>query len=102
VTFKDPRNGLTIVADYTVSLWVPDPDSFLIFPKPEPVLVRDVKTGEGGLTDNQKIVYPYILNGGAVVPTGFNAFLAGFETERETYIGNIFSVGKDMPSNTMH
>jgi hypothetical protein len=102
VTFEDPRNHLRIVADYAVSLWVPDPDSFFAFPKPEPVLVRDVKTGDGGLQDNQKIVYPYILNGGAVIPRGFNAWLAGFYIDETTYIGRIFSVGKDMPSTTIH
>lgn len=102
VTFEDPRNHLKIVADYAVSLWVPDPDSFFAFPKPEPILVRDVKTGDGGLQDNQKIVYPYILNGGAVIPRGFNAWLAGFYIDETTYIGRIFSVGKDMPSTTIH
>ena len=102
MTFEDPRNGLKIVADYTVSIWVADPDSFLAFPKPEPIFVRDVKTGDGGLQDNQKIVYPYILHGGAVIPRGFNAWLAGFYIDEETYIGDMFFVGKDMPSGTPH
>jgi hypothetical protein len=102
VMFEDPRNGRRIVADYSVSIWVPDPLGGFLFPKPEPVLVRDVKTGDGGLTENQRIVYPYILSGGLVVPIGFNAGLAGFEDDVPTAIGNIFYVGKDLPSDTVH
>ncbi len=101
VMFEDPRNGTPIVADYVVSMWVPDPMSFFLFPKLEPILVRDVKTGGGGLSDNQKQVYPYILRGGAVIPVGDNAAWAGFEVGEPTVIAEMY-VGHDLPADTIH
>lgn len=101
VTFEDPRTGTRIIADYVVSIWVPDPESMML-PTLEPMLVRDVKTGDGGLTDNQKQVYPYILRGGEVIPVGFNAALAGFHVGEPTNIAPIFNVGRDAPSDTEH
>lgn len=101
VTFVDPRTDTPVVSDYVVSMWVPDPDGFLLVPKPEPILVRDVKTGEGGRTGNQKQVYPYILAGGEVVPEGRNAFIAGFEVGEPTIIAEMYVEG-DLPSDTVH
>jgi hypothetical protein len=101
VMFEDPRNGTPIVADYVVSMWVPDPESFFLFERLEPILVRDVKTGGGGLTDNQKQVYPYMLRGGEVVPVGDNAALAGFEVGEPTVIAEMYA-GHDLPSDTVH
>ena len=101
VTFEDPRTGTIVVADYVVSAWVPDPMSFGLFPKLEPFLVRDVKTGGGGLTENQKKVYPYILAGGEVVPVGDNAALAGFEADEPTVIAEMY-VGRDLPGDAAH
>jgi hypothetical protein len=101
VYFVDPRTGLRVIADYVVSMWVPDPMSFFTSLKLEPILVRDVKTGGGGLTGNQKDVYPYILRGGEVIPVGNNAAWAGFEVGEPTVITEMY-VGHDLPSDTTH
>lgn len=101
VSFVDPRTGKRVVADYVVSITVPDPAAFLAFPTLEPILVRDVKTGAGQLTPNQAEVYPYILRGGEVVPVGLNAALAGFELGVPTSIQELYA-GGDLPSDTHH
>jgi hypothetical protein len=97
--FIDPRNGTRIVADFVVSHITIDKFDFL--PTFEPFLVRDVKTGEGGLTPNQKQVYPYILAGGKVIPIGENAAWAGFDIGEPTSIGELY-VGSNPPSGTTH
>jgi RHS repeat-associated protein len=99
VTFFDPKSGLIVIADYVVSFRVGDPLSFFILPKPEPILVRDVKTGRGGLTDNQYHVYPHMMSGGVVVPVGPNAFLAGFEIGYPVSVGEMY-VGGELPPFT--
>ncbi len=101
VTFEDPRTGAQIIADYVVSAWVPDPETLFLPTKLEPILVRDVKTGGGGLTDNQKEVYPHIKAGGEVIPVGDNAAFAGFEVGVPTVIVELY-VGPDGPSFTVH
>jgi hypothetical protein len=95
------KTGTPIVADYVISIWVPDPATLFLLPKLEPILARDVKTGDGGLTGNQKEVYPYILAGGEVIPVGWKAALAGFDVGFATTIRELY-VGHDLPSDTVH
>jgi hypothetical protein len=100
VAFMDPRTGTRIVADFVVSIWLPDTETLFLTRELEPFLVRDVKTGAGPLTENQKVVYPYILAGGKVVPIGENAVAAGFDGS-PTVIQGMY-VGRDLPSDTLH
>jgi RHS repeat-associated protein len=70
VSFRDPANGnRRVVADLVISRPT--------FP-PEPFLIIDVKTGEGGLTPNQQQTYPLFGSSGYVIPVGWNALRAGF------------------------
>jgi len=101
VWFRSAKTGTSVVADYVVSIWVPDPAALLLWPKLEPILARDVKTGGGGLTDNQTEVYPYILAGGEVIPVGLKAALAGFTIGFPTTIRELY-VGHDLPGDTVH
>jgi hypothetical protein len=91
VTFIDVKTGVPVIADYVVSMLMPDPSTLLALPWPEPIYVRDVKTGNGGPTDNQQIVYPNVWAGGMVVPVGDNAARAGFTvglpTRLDLYMG---------------
>jgi hypothetical protein len=101
VWFRSATTGTPIVADYVVSIWVPDPAALFLWPTLEPILARDVKTGGGGLTDNQKEVYPHILAGGKVIPVGLKAAQAGFWIGFPTTIQELY-VGHDLPSDTVH
>jgi hypothetical protein len=93
VTFKDPTSGIPVVADYVVSLYVANPNTFFLTMRLEPILVRDVKTGDGGPTDNQRVVYPKIIAGGAVIPVGANAEAAGFTPGVPTVIKELYVGG---------
>ena len=101
VWFRSAKTGTPIIADYVVSIWVPDPATLLLFPKPEPILARDVKTGDGGLTGNQTEAYPYILAGGEVIPVGLKAARAGFDIGFPTTIRELY-VGHDLLGDTVH
>jgi hypothetical protein len=101
VMFINPKTGTPVVVDYVVSQLVPDPFGWFLFRKPEPLWACDVKTGGGGLTDNQKEVYPHILAGGVVIPVGDNAAYAGFEVGEPTIVSELY-VGRNLPSDTVH
>lgn len=101
VSFRNPMTGIVAISDYVVSMWVPDPASFFTTLVLEPILVRDVKTGSGGLTENQKDVYPHILGGRLVIPVGPRAAAAGFTLDELTLIQELY-VGKELPSDTVH
>lgn len=64
------NNGVRVVADLVASLPT--------FPLPDPQFAVEVKTGNGGYTNNQSIVYPNMNSGDTVVPVGFRALQAGF------------------------
>jgi RHS repeat-associated protein len=96
VSFIDPRTGQRVVADYVVSAWVADPLSFFLGWTLEPIFARDVKTGNGGMTPNQSQTYPYIFQGGPVVPVGLNAALAGFTLGLPTTL--YLTVGPNTPT----
>ena len=69
VSFRDPASGgLRVVADAVVS--TPGFPSL-------PLFVIDVKTGAGGRTPNQRIVYPKFGGPHELVPVGLRALQAG-------------------------
>lgn len=73
VSFRDPAaGGLRVVADAVISPPGIGPLG------PPPLLVIDVKTGGGGLTPNQSVVYPKFNGPHTLIPVGLRAFQAGF------------------------
>lgn len=74
VSFRDPETGTRAVADAVIGTGggYPGPGGTL------PLIVVDMKTGGGGLTPNQRVVYPAFGTPKTLVPVGFRAFQAGF------------------------
>jgi hypothetical protein len=97
VYFLDPRTNRSVVADYVVLMYMPDPATLFISQIPVPILARDVKTGGGRMSENQQVTYPYMFNGGSVIPVGANAVEAGFEIGRSTEIRALY-VGPNLPT----
>ena len=95
VSFLGP-DGTRITVDYVVSVFMPD--GFAGFWL-EPVYGADVKTGRGGLTENQRQVYPPIGSGTWVTPVGLNAEIAGFRVGEKVYFPIVYG---DALSTTEH
>ena len=89
------KNGVRVVVDYVVSLWVPDGLTATL----EPCYGVDVKTGRGGLRDNQRQVYPSIGARTWVLPVGPKAGVAGFTPGVWVYFPIVYG---DAVSTTEH
>lgn len=75
VSFRDPSQGnIRVVADAVISSGSPVGAPLLTMPQ----IVIDIKTGNGGFTPNQTLVYPRFGTDFLLVPVGLRAFQAGF------------------------
>ena len=87
-------NGIYVRVDYVVSMWLPDGFGWTL----EPWYAADVKTGRGGLTENQMQVYPNIGSKTWVTPVGKNAGGAGFTIGERVYFPIVYGAQLRRPN----